>query len=371
MKRNYRYQSIFTYGSLQSVGHTEEYFAKYTRKLVVYIIMPRVKNRGNLLRIYQEGRLEKEEHVWSSNNFLLYYLSWFLYYWKFILTYFGGKEKFIVLSNHPISFFGMTIQKLLRPNVQFAYWIGDYFPPVNLFLRLFEKLKKYYHDRVSYTYYLSDTINKIFNEENVMNNKLKKTVMWGVKRNSIEKRTLDGKLSILFVGLVKEGQGIEVLLPFLAKHPEYALKIIGICREELFKKYLALIAQNKICDRVFFPNKFYSDTELKSIAKHCHVGIALYDTGKLNATYYTDPGKVKTYIEMGLPVVMSSTSAIAPYITKFHCGEVIDSSETSLTEALVKIQRDFMYYQQGLKKFIDYFNFETYYQSRFSGLESS
>ena len=136
MKVSCRYQSIFTYGSLQSIGHTEDYFSANTRKLIVYIIMPRLKNKGNFLRIYQNGRLLKEKKIWSSENFFFYYLSWFWHNWKFILEYFEKEESFIVLSGHPIFFFGMSIQKLLRPNIRFAYWIGDYFPPVNLSLRL-------------------------------------------------------------------------------------------------------------------------------------------------------------------------------------------------------------------------------------------
>ncbi len=350
------------------MGHTEEYFVKHTKKLVVYIIMPRVQKRSNLLRIYTRGTLTKELAVWSSGNFFLYYASWLFHYWKFILTYFGRNEQFLMFSGHPISFFGMTVQKLLRQNIRFAYWIGDYYPPVNWQLILFEKIKKFYHDRVDCHYYLSDTINKIFNEGRVMDSLRSKTVMWGVKPVSITKRLSGKQLNILFVGLVKEDQGIEVLLSFLAKHPDYALKIIGICHGELFKKYQTLIEKYRISNRVFFPNKFYSDTELESVAKDCHVGIALYDTGKLNATYYTDPGKVKTYIEMGLPVVMSNTSGIARYIRKYKAGEVI-GARRHLPEVLSKIKRDYQKYQHGLVAFTRYFDYERYYKSAFMFLE--
>lgn len=352
------------YASLQFCGHIEEYFSLHTEKLIVYVVMPRLKNRGNLVRVYKAGKLVEEKKVWSSDSIFLYYLSWLWHYWKFILTYFGREEKFIVLSGHPISFFGMSIQKFLRPNMRFVYWIGDYFPPVNLSLRLFEKLKKYYHDRVSYAYYLSDTINQIFNDGNVVDSELKKTVMWGVKPIITKKRDVKGQLHILFVGLVKEGQGLEVLLLFLAKHSDYTLKIIGICRDDLFKSYQALIGRYKIGDRVFFPNKFYSDTELESISLDCHVGIALYDISKLNATYYTDPGKVKTYAELGLPVIMTNMSAIAPYIQKYHAGEVIEEV-SDLHIAVEKIKKDYDRYQTGLRSFAKHFYYETYYEESF------
>ncbi len=370
MKQAFRYKNIFMYASLQFCGHIEEYFAAHTEKLVVYIVMPRLKNRGNLVRVYKSGKLVEEKKVWSSDNIFLYYLFWLWQYWKFILVYFGRKEQFVVLSGHPISFFGMSLQKFLRPNIRFAYWIGDYFPPVNLSLRLFEKLKKYYHDRVSYTYYLSDTINNIFNEGNVVDNERKKTVMWGVKPIITRKRDVKGRLNILFVGLVKEGQGIEVLLAFLAKHPDYTLNIIGICRDELFGNYQALIGQYGIGDHVFFPNKFYSDTELARVAKDCHVGIALYDIGKLNATYYTDPGKVKTYAELGLPIVMSNTSALVPYVKRFRCGEVVEFNKENLERSLLRIKKNYTQYQEGLSRFNKYFDYNTYYRQRFTTLEN-
>ncbi len=370
MKYTPRYRNIFMYASLQFCGHIEEYFAAHTEKLVVYIVMPRLKNRSNLVRIYNTGKLVEEKKAWSSDNIFLYYISWYIHYLKFIFSYFPRDEKFVVLSSHPISFFGMTLQKLLRPNLRFAYWIGDYFPPVNLSLWLFEKLKKYYHDRVSYTYYLSDKINKIFNEGNIMNDRWKKTVMWGVKPIITRKRDVKGPFNILFVGLLKEGQGIEVLLSFLANHRDYTLKIIGICRDQLFKKYQALIGQYGIGDRVFFPNKFYSDTKLAELAKTCHVGVAVYDVGPLSATFYTDPGKVKAYIEFGLPLVMTNTSAIASYIHRYHCGEIINSDENDLNHAFVKIQRKYPEYLKGLRKFISHFYFENYYRKRFISLES-
>ncbi len=371
MNQRYRYQSIFTFGSLQSVGHTEEYFAKHTRKLVINIVMPRLKNQGNLLRVYFEGKLIKEEIVWSSTSFFSYYLFWFYHYWKFLLVFFGRNEKFIVLAGHPIFLLGMTVQKLLRPNVQFAYWIGDYSPPVNLSLWMFEKLKKYYHDRVSYAFYLSDIINQIFNKGKIMNTLWKKTVMWGVNPIGTGKYDIKGQFNILFVGLLKEGQGIELLLSFLAKHQKYTLKIIGICPNGLFRKYQELIAKYHIVNRVFFPNKFYTDSKLARLAKTCHVGVAFYETGLNSSTYYTDPGKVKTYIEMGLPVIMSHTSAISPYIVQFGCGEVVDFSEDALAQALVKIQRNYIIYKNASDKFNEYFYFENYYKDKFKCFEQN
>lgn len=367
LKNRFRYKNIFMYGSLQSVGHTEEYFVAHTEKLVVYIIMPRVQGRDNLLRIYSRGALTKEFPVWSSGNFVLYYASWLFHYWKFILTYFRRSEHFFVFSGHPISFFGMTIQKLLRPRIAYAFWIGDYYPPVSWSLRAYERVKKYYHDRIAFTYYLSDTINNILNGR-VVNERNKRTVMWGVQPCANGKPQPKGQFRLLFVGVVRPSQGLEDIFSFLAEHTDVYLRIVGVCEQRLYVRYKKLIHELGINDQVEFPNAFIDDEKLKRIAKDYHVGIALYDKGPTTATHYTDPGKVKTYAELGLPVIMTNTSAIAPYIERFHAGEVV-LSVSGLPAALEKIKWHYAAYQKGLLAFARHFAYEKYYRRAFVALE--
>lgn len=368
MKQVFRYKNIFMYASLQFCGHIEEYFAAHTEKLVVYIVMPRLKNHGNLVRVYNAGKLIIEKKVWSSENIFLYYLSWYFYYLKFIFSYFSREERFIVLSSHPISFIGMTLQRLFR-KITYVYWVGDYFPPTNTLLYWYEKLKKYYHAKVTFRYYLSESINQQINGR-VIEDATHKTLMWGVKPVLIQRIVPKSNLTLLFVGLMKQGQGLEKLFAFLRTNKEFSLNIIGICSDELFSEYQSIIVTYRITKQVFFPNKFYSDKELLTLARSCHIGIALYDISPLSSAYYTDPGKIKSYAEMNLPVIMSNTSSIAPYIKKFHAGELISEKPEDLVRAIRKITKEYSTYLEGLKEFNTYFYFETYYRESFRGLES-
>lgn len=368
MKKAFRYKNILMYSSLQFCGHIEEYFAAHTEKLVVYIVMPRLKNRGNLVRVYNAGKLIEEKKVWSSDNIFLYYISWYFYYLKFIFSYFSREERFVVFSAHPISFFGITLQRLLR-KITYVYWVGDYFPATNKYLYWYEKLKKYYHDKVAFRYYLSKNINQQMNGR-VIEDATHRTTMWGVKPGSIMRTVPKNDLTLLFVGLLKQGQGLEKLFVFLQTHKEISLKIIGICSDELFSKYQNIIVDYRITKQVFFPNTFFSDEELLRLARNCHIGIALYDISPLSSAYYTDPGKIKSYAEMNLPVIMSNTSSIAPYIKKFHAGELISEKPEDLVRAIRKITKEYSTYLEGLKEFNTYFYFETYYRESFRGLES-
>jgi len=361
--KNYLYKNLFIYSSLQFSGHVEEYFVETTNKLVVFVVMPRLKNKFNLIRLYIKGKLIEEKKVKSSSNIFLYYFLWWWHQQYYAIKYFSYSEKFIIFGCHPLCFFGMSIFKLIR-KCTYAYFIGDYFPGDNFIISLFEKLKKHYHDVIPYTFYLSDSINKIFNHK-VVDTKKRKTMMWGVKPKNIVRKLSQKQFHILFVGLIKESQGLETVFSFLKDNKDAKLSIIGICNDELYKKYKAIIKEYNIQEQVYFPNKFFSDSELDKYSKKCHTGIAFYNVDKSNPTYYTDPGKVKAYAEMGLPVIMSDTSAIATYIKKYKAGEVIERDEKSLEKSLIRIKNNYYFYKKGIDKFNNYFYYKNYYKNKF------
>lgn len=364
------YKNLFIYSSLQSTGNAEKYFAAHTKKLVVFVLTSRFDPNGNLLRIYIKGTKVSEKKIkLLTTNIFLYYFLWYVNYLLIILKYFNRKEKIIVISWHPISFFGMFLQKKLR-KIDYVFWNGDYFPPVKLSLILYEKLKKHYNSKVKYAIYQSDLINEKMNDK-IMNTPYRKTLPWGIIPRNIKRSSNIKKFTLLFVGVVRESQGLEFLFEFLKKHSEYSLKILGVCTPELYKKYSKVIKNNKIINQIYFPNRFISDKELEEASKSCQVGIAVYDMDWRNATYYTDPGKVKTYASLGLPIVMTDVSAIVPYIKKFGCGRIIKKNYPDLEEALLDIKKHYKSYLAGLKKFNKHFYYETYYKSRFRFLENN
>ena len=363
----FRYKKLFIYSSPQFSGNMEEFFSKNTEKLVVFIIMPDARKGFNLVRLYKKGKLVEEKKVWTSPNKILYYASWYFGQIYCMLRYFSRNEPFILIGGHPISFFGMTLQKLLR-KVTFVFMIGDYFPEVTFMLRLFHKLKKYYHDRIPYAFYLSDPVNKIMNGEVASSNN-RKTIMWGLNPRKIKRDFKKVQFSLLFVGLVKNFQGIELLFDFLRAHKNYTLKIIGITHGNLYEHYQTMMKKYGIEKQVFYPNKFFSTKDLDDISRQCFVGVAPYRTGKQYGTYYVDVGKVKAYTEMQLPVIMTNTSGIVSHIKKFHAGEIIDENTESFYDGVVKIKKNYKSYLLGVEKFNKYFYFQTYYAEKFAFLE--
>lgn len=366
--KQFRYKNLFAFSSLQFIGNIEEYFVKHTEKLVIHIVMPRTKNRNNIVRLYKNGLLIEERNLWSTQNIFLYYLSWYLQHWYILLHYFNRDEKFFVMSYMPVSFFLGSIQKFFR-DISYVFFIGDYCPAKTLPIVIFERIKKYYHDHVPYVCYLSDMINEIMNGK-VINTKTHKTVMWGVNPKHIKRKLVLSRFNLLFVGLIKDSQGLEFFYEFLKNHPKYFINILGVCNDKLYLTHKKIINKYKIQKQVYFPNRFFSDAEVEKISQKCNAGVALYDIGKGNMTYYTEPGKVKYYAELGLPIIMSNTSSITSYITKFKAGEIIERDTGSLENTLEIIRRNYEKYSIGLKKFNKYFYYNDYYEKKFEFLEN-
>ena len=214
------------YSSHQSTANTEEYFAMHTEKLVVFVLDHRQYNT-NLVRLYEKGSLVEEKKIKLPQNIFAYFFLWYIYYLTFLIKYFTRKEKVIVISGHPISFFGMTIQKMLR-NIDFLFYDGDFFPPVNISLMLFEALKRHYNKKVKYAFYSGDLINEKMNGK-VLDTPYRKTALWGVMPRNIKRKFDNNNLTILFVGFIKFSQDLEFLFNFLKEHKNYKLKMIGTC----------------------------------------------------------------------------------------------------------------------------------------------
>jgi len=362
----WRYRRIFMHGTLQSIGHVEEYFAAHTEDLMVLIVQPRIGRPVVFRRRYHRGVLTSEQPAPISTHLFLHYALWYVHHIRTLWQFCPPHQPTIVLVSHPIGLFGMRLLRLIRP-LTFAFWIGDYFPGINRSMRLYERIKRRLHRQVDFAFYLSNAINAIMNGA-VLCTPRRRTVMWGVKLCPPAPVPPLEPFSLLFVGLLKPGQGLETLFLFLRDHPDFRLTIIGDCPPDQAAMHRRLMQAYGLEDRIFFPNRFYPDWELREVAHGCHAGIALYDLNPLNCTHYADPGKIKTYAELGLPIVMTRISEIAPMVAQFGSGEVIDTID-QLGPALQRLRTNYPRYLQGLEQFNAHFDYEPYYRAAFAAWE--
>lgn len=364
--RRFRYKSILHFGTLQFDGNHSAYFRQNTEKLVVYYVMPRKGKVPNMVRLYIRSKLIEEKKFYSPSNFFLCYFILYINFVRILMKYFSGNEKFYVICGHPLFSFFKSILKIFR-NYELVYFVGDYYPGHSILNIIYRTVFNYYHKQIKYRIYISDRLNEIINGK-VINNAYVKTIMWGVKPPKKYPQKVKNGLKLCFIGTIRQSHGLEIVLEVLKERKNIQAKILGPCEDNLFRTYLKIIKEYGIEKQVYFPNKFYDMEELAKEVTDCHIGVAFYDV--LQAPYYSDPGKVKTYAQLGLPILMTDAAQIVRYIVKFNAGEIVQENVESIMKGIDLMTKNYPSYIKGLKKFNSFFNYKKYYEDKFSFLEN-
>jgi glycosyltransferase involved in cell wall biosynthesis len=153
--------------------------------------------------------------------------------------------------------------------------------------------------------------------------------------NECEKNTL------VFMGHLIEKQGVQLVMnaiPELIKNtPDFRFKIIG---DGHFKDNLIALANDlRVINHCDFKGKIHDHLELeKEIAKSC-LAIAPYIKELDTWTQYTDPGKVKTYLACGVPVLLTDVPWNAKNIEDNRCGKIISESHDDIVSAINEFMR--------------------------------
>jgi len=345
--------AVFAQAAFQFCGHIDEYLIHHARHVGIFYVQTRFGKGKHLYRQYENGKLTEERQLAFSNSIVGYYLQW-LWHWNRELTRFcRGRGNVVAIVGFPLGIIG----KSFRRKVRYVYWQWDYFPGAGFVDKLFNAAARWCSRHCGRYVPLTKAIGRAMGIPDA------DAIMLGVTPPSRFGNAKSNR--ILMVGQLRHGQGVENVLDFIATHPQYQLSLMGAAANGFGEEISRHIASAQMADRVYFPNKFVSDAELRNEAAKCFVSLALYDTSPSNLTHYADPGKVKSSIEMGLPIVMTRISDIVPFIERFKAGEVIDSLE-QLPAAIAAIRQYYPAYQDGLRAFADHFDCERYYKDLLS-----
>jgi len=160
-----------------------------------------------------------------------------------------------------------------------------------------------------------------------------------------------------YIGILKEGQGLELAmeatLALRKKNLPITLHIIGTSRNEQY--YMNYAKQIGISEKVIF-HGFLETNQISEILKTCKCGIALFEGGANNYTYYTWPSKVGIYLSYGLPVIMTKVPSLADELEKEGAGILVNYDVDSVATAiqgLVCNNDDYKKYKNNVIQYVD------------------
>jgi glycosyltransferase involved in cell wall biosynthesis len=107
----------------------------------------------------------------------------------------------------------------------------------------------------------------------------------------------------------------------------------------------------------------------KEILSRCAISIAPYVPGVAYSIQYTDPAKVKEYIECGTPVIMTKVPELAGEIHKKEAGFSVDYNMEEMTDAILKLLTDdelWLEYRKNIRQLADDYDYIKLFDQAFS-----
>ncbi|MFA6383014.1 MAG: glycosyltransferase [Parcubacteria group bacterium] len=176
------------------------------------------------------------------------------------------------------------------------------------------------------------------------NYKFHRVVPYGVWTERIKKYSFAEceKNTLVFMGHLLEKQGAQLIIKIIPEIiraiPNFKFKIIGggKYRDDLtnLAKELDVLPY---CD---FRGKIEDIKILENeIAKSC-VAIAPYIKNLDTWTYYADPGKIKTYLACGVPVLLTEIPWNAKEIEQNKCGMIISEDSEDIKNKILALMEE-------------------------------
>jgi len=304
-------------------------------------------DRVSRCKWYKNGDLYRE---WKSKDYIKYpeVLIYIKEFFFTISSIFKTKMKwdFCVCMDGMCTFFGIFLRSLGKIK-KVNYWAMD-FVPENRFKSGFKNF--IYHKINIFGYKNADEMWDLsprmadareeflgIKKDSYRKHKVVPYGMWidRIKRYSYEECE---KNTLVFMGHLLEKQGVQLVLDavpeIIKKIPDFKFKVIGTGNYE--GKLKEKVKDLKIEKYVNFLGKIEKNEDLEEeIAKSC-VAIAPYIEKLDTWTKYADPGKVKTYLACGVPVLLTDVPWNAREIEEMGCGKIIEQDSEYITSAIIE-----------------------------------
>lgn len=346
-----------TYGPSQAL---REYLLEQKNKTLLFVAHP-LPNFNPQDRSYfeliEEGIIKgKKTTKLRMKNFTLNCLWELLLSFKWIVASKRKYDLFVGVDNLN-AFMGLILRKLGFVK-KVVYYVIDYFPTrfdnkiLNFIYYKVDKLCVRYADE---TWNLSQNMMEAREKSQGMDREKynrQKVVPVGVWFGKIERKSIAEikKHQLVFVGHLLEMMGVQLVIKaiplIVEKIPDFHFLIIGGGEYEVELK--GLVKKMGLEKYVTFTGWIKDRNERDKLMADSACGVAPFNTEILDEKVRNaDPAKIKDYLAMGMPVILTNAPSNAYEIEKNGCGIVIDYKVEDLVRAVVTLMKD----ENGLSRY--------------------
>ncbi|MDO8658526.1 MAG: glycosyltransferase [Candidatus Levybacteria bacterium] len=310
------------------------------------LYIPQNYKNSSRFELYKKGKLLKTGKAlhWNLPEPLLYVKD-FLYTLFWSVRFIGKSNLFFGVGN--LNAFAGLVLRFFYLAGSVTYYVIDYVPirfQNKLLNNIYHWIEKISAKYSSWTWNLSPRMiearNNKWNEK--FNNQL--IVPHGLDYDRIKRVSFEkiNKYEILYMGSLLKKQGIQLvieILPDLIKEiPSVRFTIIGTGPYNVELK--RLVKKLSLESYVSFLGYIASHAEMEERVAKAAIAIALYNKEYDDFSYFADPGKVKSYLGAGVPIIITDVPFIARQVNDKKCGFIINYDKNDLYKILIKYFKD-------------------------------
>jgi len=350
-----------SYGTCISQALAE--FLRDKSKKLVYIDHPFsfCKENRSSLSVYEKGKLIRKSYAPKIKGpEVLFYIKDALATLYFVLKLKERFDLYIGVDNLN-AFVGLILRRMRRTKRVIFYTI-DYVPErfknrlLNKIYHLIDKICCY---QVDCLWNISGVMTNARNKNGVLKEKSAPQMVVPQGNNYDRVRRLPfeeiNRFDLVFMGHLRDGKGIEFVIDAFPevydKVPRAKLVILGSGPlENQLKARAKKLGINK---RIDFKGFIEDHSELDELMARCAVALAPYEPVPKSFAYYADPGKIRAYLAVGLPVVVTKVPPVAYEIARAKAGLAIEYNQEEFVRAVVKLLTDDEFYLECRQKAIE------------------
>lgn len=268
------------------------------------------------------------------------------------LKYKYGNIDIFFSVNAFTSWIGIVLQKLKIVS-KTIFWVWDYYPPIHesKVITLARKIY-WYFDKWATTasdkvLFVNNRLISLRKQSGIVSKKSDDSVIpLGTEIFNI---SLIEKRSVVFgfIGVIKKSMGLGGVFShaeqIIKYFPKAKFHIIGSGPdEEYFKKEAKALPLS-----VTF-HGYLEEEAFNNVLKKCSIGVALYQPDPGNVSNFGDAGKVKRYLSLGIPVIITDVFEFSKEVQKNKAGIIVRyGNSKDLIEATKKIMSNYKTYQKN------------------------
>lgn len=331
-------------------------------------------------RSFAQVSFEKNiSHVYKTklrfNNLLL--TSFFEFFLTFIWVFKTNTHYDLFIGINNLNAIQGLFLKKIGVVKKVVYYTIDYFPTrfENKFLNwIYHSIDKFCVKHSDETWNVSNIMKTAREKSNKMIGKdyqRQYEVPIGIWYDKAPRKKFSqiNRYKLVFTGHLLAHMGVDLVinsLPLLKeKFPEIKLEIIGTGQDE--ERLRKLSEKLDIKESVIFHGWVADRGKLENIISTGTLGLATFNTEILDEKVKNaDPGKIKDYMALGLPVIATNAISTASTLEKAKCAIIIPYKKEALVKAVTELLKNrelLKKYRENALRYISQFDYNKIFLS--------